>query len=316
MVVNIKLTKTEQEVLDMLTEEYLTPKQITIRRKTSQEATNKIIRKLKKKGAYNIGCQKVVDLRVAQQPPQPKNQIRLHNQQFSIRILWKDRKYKEKLENTSEIEIDGNTINLWPNSIDIYSNQSFYGDDLTHAFAKSATYWNHFIARLEHEVSCILKKPRSQNIRLCRLHIAETNNEVAKDIDNRGDRYFKIYAREDGKLWFLIDNSFNLHETEFVHSKTAKEDAQKILSGVFNDYRDKEHYLPSDAKGMIDKLTMISSNILQCSLKTNDNIAWLSENIKTHGPAWFGMAKEAGNIRKEVKRLSGILSQKKLKEYL
>ena len=57
----MKLTTTEKDVLDFLTVELLTPKQITIRRKTSQEATNKIIRKLKKKGAYNIGCEKVVE---------------------------------------------------------------------------------------------------------------------------------------------------------------------------------------------------------------------------------------------------------------
>lgn len=299
----------------MFTDELLTPKQITIRRKTTQEATNKIIRKLKKKGAYNIGCQKVVKMDGTPQPSQPNNQIRIHAQQFSIQIIWKDYKYKQLLEKTNQIEVDGNTISLWLGNIDIYSNQSFYGDTLSHAFYKSAEYWKRLFARLEHEVNCILTKPRCQNIKMVRLHISETNNEIAKEIDNTGDRWFKVYAPEDGKLCFLIDNSFNLHEFETVHSKTAKPDMEKV-GKVFLDIRENESYLPSDSKSMVDKLVIVSSNMLQYADKTNENIAWLAENIKLHGPAWSGITKEAGNIRKEVKRLSGILSQKNLRDYL
>ena len=200
-------------------------------------------------------------------------------------------------------------------SIDIYSNQFFYGDTLAHAFHKSAEYWNRLMAKLEHEVSCILLKPRSQNIKLVRLHIAETNNEIAKDIDNSGEKWFKVYAPEDGKLCFLIDNSFNLHEFEAVHSKTAKPDMEKV-GKVFIDIREKKSYLPSDSKEMIDKLALVSKNMVDYAIKTNENTAWLAENIKQHGPAWFGIAKEAGAIRKEVRKLSGILSQKKLGEWV
>lgn len=311
MAYNSKLTLAEQEILNLLTEDYLTPKQITIRRKCTRQAVSKILKKLKEKGAYNIGLQKVDKEGVA---CQPVNQIRIHAQQFAIKIIWKDHKYKKLLKKTNQIEIDGNTINLWPNNIEIYANQSFYGDTLEHALYKSTTYWQHFIVRLEHEVSCILKKPRCQNIKMTRLHISETNNEIAKEIDNTGERWFKVYDPEDGKLCFLIDNSFNLHEFEAVKSKTAVPDMRKV-GNVFLDIRNNETYLPSDAKSIIDKLVGVSSNMIEYSLRTNENIAWLAENIKTHGPAWFGITKEAGNIRKEVKRLSGILSQKNLKEY-
>src|SRR3990167_2263457 len=298
----------------MLTEDFMTPKQITIRRQTSIQATYKIFKKLKQKGAYNIGLMKVEKNRGTIQP-HSTNQIRIHAQQFTIQILWKNSKYKQLLEKTNQLDIDNCTINLWQNSIEIYSNNPFYGDTLDHALGKSAEYWNRLIARLEHEISCVLKKPRCQNIKLVRLHISETNNEIAKEIDNTGDRWFKVYAPEDNKLCFLIDNSFNLHEFEAVHSKTAVPDMRKVGS-VFLDIRDKESYLPSDTKGMIDKLVIVSHNMLQYADKTNENTAWLAENIKTHGPAWFGITKEASNIRKEVKRLSGILSQKMLGEWL
>ena len=133
-----KLTPTQSEILNLITKEFLTPKQIKIRRNTTQEAVNKVIRKLKKKGLLKISCQEVVKIGVAQQPSH--NQLRIHAQQFSIRILWQDSKYKALLKKCSQLDIDGNTICLWPHSIDIYSNNSFYGDTLPHAFGKSAEY--------------------------------------------------------------------------------------------------------------------------------------------------------------------------------
>ena len=81
---NIKLTPTEEEVLNMLTGEFLTVKQIALRRKCSRQAVHKILKKLKGKGAYNIGLQKVDK---ANGTIQPSNQIRLHAQQFIIKIL-------------------------------------------------------------------------------------------------------------------------------------------------------------------------------------------------------------------------------------
>lgn len=309
-----KLTNCETEILHLLTEEFLTQKQIAQRRNCTRQAVNKIVRSLKKKGAYNLGLQKVDKTKGTSQPI---NQIRIHAQQFIIKIIWKDYKYKNLLKKTSQLDIDGNTVNLWPNSVEIYSNQSFFGEDLTQAMAKSCKYWDRIIARLEHDTNCILKKPRCQNIRLARIHIAETDNEVAKDIENKGDRFFKIYGNDDGKLWFLIDNSFNLHEAEAVHSKRGVEDMRKVTN-VFNDIRDKDSYLPSDTKEMIDKMVIGSSNLLKaqenmdCLLyKTNESINWLADNIKSHGPAWFGMRDEM----KKFRELAEKQSQKKLGEW-
>ena len=311
--VNSKLTNSEQEVLGMLAEDFLTPKQITIRRQTTRAATYKIIKKLKKKGAYTLGIQMVDKSRLA---IQPVNQIRIHAQQFSIKILWKDNKYKQLLEKANQINIDGNTVTLWSNSIDVYVNQSFYGDDVQHTIGKSMVYWNHFTAKLEHEVNCILKKPRSQNIKMVRCHYAETNNEFAKDIDNKNERFLKVYTKDDGKLWFLIDNSFNLHEAEAVHSKTGKEDMEKVKD-VFNDIRDKDFYLPSDTKQLVDGLVKASLNLVEANTNIHENLnsqlklleiqtrstAALAQNIESHIPSWMSNVK----IEQELKKLRRII---------
>ena len=315
-----ELTQSEIEILNFLTNEFLTPKQIAIRRKTTLQAVYKIIKSLQKKGAYTKGLMKVEKSGVGIQP-YSTNQLRIHNQQWDIRIIYKSEKYFRILEKASEIEIDNNKIHLWENKIDIYSNQNIYGYDIRRAMSNSMAYWDKFIAKLEHEIGCILKKPRSTNIKLVRMHIAETNNEISKEMNNKGERFLKVFTTDEGKLWFLIDNSFNLHEAEAVHSKTAKEDMEKVV-GVFNDIRDNETYLPSSTKEMLDKMVLVSSNILEAQQnehsiihKTNESVNWLSENIRSHGPAWFGMSKGAADIKKEIRKLKAIISQRKLTEF-
>src|SRR3989304_1663507 len=136
-----ELTQAEEEVLDLLTAEYLTQKQIALRRKTSIQAVSKIVKKLKQKGAFTKGLVKVEKEGVGIQPsvfsPHPwempwrtENQLRIHNQQWDIKILYKSEKSLKLLEKASEIEVDSNKINLWENKPDIYSNQSIYGDDV------------------------------------------------------------------------------------------------------------------------------------------------------------------------------------------
>lgn len=229
-----KLTRTEREVLDLITKEFLTYKQIAIRRGVSRAAVSNVVINLKKKGVLNIGFQEVYKTRPTSTD---LHKIRLHGQEFNIKILWKDYKYMKVLARTNLIEVDGNTVRLYKNSIEVYSGQSFQGDDIQKATANSFEYWNRFFIRLEHEINIIIKKPRAQNIKIVNSHYAETNNEYARDLDNKGEGYIKVYTRDDGKLWFLIDNSFNLHEAETVHPGTSKPDMGRVKD-FFNEIRD------------------------------------------------------------------------------
>ena len=318
------LTLCEKEILNLLAEERLTPKQIALRRECTRQAVSKILKSLKKKGVYTISLHKVDKEGGTCQPP---NQIRIHAQQYIIKIIWKDNKYKEILNNSNQLQIDGNTLDLHENSIYISMNQSFYGDNLPHAFWKCAQYWPRFLARCEHELKCLLFKPRAQNIKLVRVHIAETNNELAKQIDNTCDKYFKVYAEDDGKLRFLVDNSFNLHEFEAVRSTSARPDMEKI-GKVFNDLADKEHYLPSDTRDFIEGIVKATANLTISSTKIDEKVTQtlqlleiqtkattsLARNIESHIPSWMSNVK----VEKELKKLRRIMNerQQKLDKFL
>jgi len=259
---NAKPTKIEQEILHYLSNEFLTVKQIAIRRQCSTSNIYKIIRKLKKKGLLNPTNQMVHKI----QPTLSKklNQIRLHGQEFNIKILYKDQRYKKLLKKSNLINIDGNTIRLYSNSIEVYSGMSFYADDPQKATSNSFKYWNKLFTRLEHQLKIIIVKPRYQNIRLVNSHYAEINNELSEECERKGYK-LRIYTKDDGKLWFVIDNSFNLHEAETLHPKTAKKDMEKIQP-YFNDLRDDSHYLPSEVKRILLPTLKLVQEIAEAQL--------------------------------------------------
>jgi hypothetical protein len=298
--INKTLTKAEEEVIRLLSEEFLTPNKIAIRRGCSKQAVSKIISNLKKKGAINAVYNKV-DKTQSTCKPFKKNMIRLHGQEFNIRILYKDQKYKKLKKKSNIIFIDGNTIRLYANSIEVYSGQSFMADDVDKATAKSFKYWNKLFARLEHDLKVILVKPRSQNIKLVNNHYSEINNGLAKDLNIKAEK-IRIYGEDDGKLWFLIDNSFNLHEAETVHSEHAQEDMRGTIRPFFNELRKSKGYTPQFVLHALNEL-----------IKDRE---YYAKNLKSHVAAIRDLGKGIKMLKKDVNNLTKRLNQKKLNEWL
>jgi len=248
-----KLTDSEREVLYMFTEEFLTIKQVSIRRGCSRQAVNKIKLKLIEKGYMNRVYMKVDKMDSTCQPCQP-NGVRLHGQEFNIKILHKDHRYtKIKNDRGNTIVIDGSTIRLYRDSIEVYGNKSFMGDDAHKATSKSMKYWQRVFRKLENDLKIILIKQRSQNIRLVNAHYADIKNGMAKDCVKHGDN-IRIYANEDGKLWFTIDNSFNLEEAETMHPETGQHDMDKVIKPFMNDLRDNNPPTLSEVMTVINRL--------------------------------------------------------------
>lgn len=262
------LTKTEKVILYLISEEFLTTKQIAIRRKCSTSIIHRHERNLRKKGVLNRANQAVhksqstYEPSAESDPRQPhaeggavhEKQKRLHGQEFNAGILYKDERYKKKIGQV--MIIDGNTVRCYRDSIEVYSGQSFFADDVQKATAKSMEYWARFLVRLENDLKIILVKPRAQNIKLVNQHYAEVGNELAIECEMKGDKV-RIYANDDGKLWFTIDNSFNLREAETLHPQTAKEDMQDVIVPFFNDLRDKKPPMLSEMMDALDKTVRI-----------------------------------------------------------
>lgn len=273
-----RLTRKQHELKLLYFEEFLTPKQIALRLSISERAVYKRLNVLAKKGEFSTVSKKVhkiVPTLAQKQPTFPLeniqslqetkvtscgtsklpvelslNKIRLHGQEFRINILFKNSKYESIRKESNYVTIDDNTIRLSKDSIEVYSKQSFFSDTVDKATYKSVLYFDKLFRRLENEFKIIILKHRKQNIKLVNCHYAEINNEIAKDCNVKKEK-MRFYCRDDGKLWFLIDNSFNLHESETVHPETSKDD-MNALKNFFDDIR--EH--PTT---MTEVLTLIKS---------------------------------------------------------
>lgn len=283
---DLQLTPVEAEILQLLTEEFLTVKQITLRRNCTRQAVHKILKILKKKGAYNIGLTKVDKGRGT---CQPSDKIRLHGEEFNIKILYKDRHYNKLLERSNVFYLDGNTIKLYRGSLEVYSGQSFYGKTAQEATRKSILYWRHFFAQLEHKTKAILMKPQSRNIRLVNAHYAYTGSEICEKSIEEGHR-IKIFAEEDGKLAFITDDSFGFKEDETIHPKTAKPDREAIDKQV-NDWR------LNNPPTLSQLSTMVYKNA--------ENLDHYAIHLKSHVESVKLLASSVQELTQVIKELKG-----------
>jgi len=230
------LTQTEREILFYLTKEFLTPKQISTRRGTKLRAVYLIIKSLKDKGIINNHFQVVQKKGMWYQNSADfsSNKIRFHALEFNIKILFKDYRYKKTFEKCNILDIDGNTIRLYRDALEVYINTSFYGDSVEEARKKGFVYCEHLFKKIESRLNIIIKKPEHANIKLVKQHFAEVNNDFAEDLNKKKE---KLQIRgEDGKVWMLVDNSHNLNELECVHPEFAEDD-MKIVKTFMDDLR-------------------------------------------------------------------------------
>jgi hypothetical protein len=285
--IKLKLTKAEKEVLHLISDEFLTVKQMCIRRQCSRQAVYKIIKKLQKKGAYDSAFQRLTK----SDPPvnlvnQNASKIRLHGQEFNIRILWQDNKYQQMMSRSNITFIDGNTIRLYRNSIEIYSGQAFFGENEQQTTSKSLVYWMRFFTRLEHDLKIIIVKQRSANIKLVNQHYARTDSEISESAIERGER-IRIYAQEDGKLAFITDDSFGFKEDETVHPITAKQD-RKAVDKQVNDWR---IYNPPTNSELAISIQDVTKNQMI-----------FAENMRSHIGAIQELSGAVKELRGEIKK--------------
>lgn len=224
----LKVTNAEKEVAFYLTEEFLTVKQIALRRKTSVQSVYKIIKRLKEKGVIDNQKKKVENTDIALDNHHP---IRLHKYHLRVNIIFKDTRYKGIRERANIVDVDGNTIQLFRDSILVRVDKNFYGDKAEKCLFKATEYGNRLLRKLEDQLKIILVKPRYQNIKMFNLHFAEVNNEIATEYEQDGSK-LRLYADEDGKLAIIIDKSFNFRELEFIHPDTATQDTENVLRHI------------------------------------------------------------------------------------
>lgn len=290
------LTKTEAEVFILLTKDFLTPTQVRIRRGISRQAIHIHIASLKRKGYLNSSLQDVKqNVKETRCTSQAKRVFRLHGEEWNVKLIWKGEKYKRLINKSNLLNIDGNTIRLFNESLEIYSGHSYLNEDVNVCIRESLDYNNRLFTRLESDLGIVIVKDRKLNRKLVKAHIADLDNEIAKDYVVTGD-LLKVCTNDDGKLWFIGDFSLNRIEGEYIHPKTHKDDCNTV-SDHLNDWRDNKPPVSSDIMKLIN-------NIVDINFQTAAGLNAIVTLIKTQLPKQ-GEIKVDDKWQTELKKYTG-----------
>ena len=161
-----------------------------------------------------------------------QNQVRLHGVQINAKLIDRGKKY---LVGTT-VRNKEYTIRCFSKSLDIYVLKSYYGRDSESAdYMLSTDMWN-MLAQIENDLGVSIVKDRKCNIRICKSHYADLENELAKDCI-RNNRKVKVVGF-DNKEWLIIDNSNKVPELETIHPNLSAEDMRNIVMPFFNSLRE------------------------------------------------------------------------------
>ena len=105
---------------------------------------------------------------------------------------------------------------------------------------------------------------KNPQFKVSRQHYALIKNALAKQCDREGK---KLEVSNERGQWFIIDNSFNLHEAETIHPQTAEQDNIKIQN-FFNGIKKFEGFTPEFVVNSIGQ--------------TNQNLENYAIHLKSH----------------------------------
>ncbi len=125
------------------------------------------------------------------------------------------------------LEFKGRKIHLTNTSIIIYEKENYIADLARDAKSSAINHFLRLVKALERHFGADFSNYGQYKFRVTRQHYALVKNALAKQYDENGEK-LEVYSGNG--LWFVIDNSFNLHEAETVHPKTAVRDNENVLN--------------------------------------------------------------------------------------
>jgi hypothetical protein len=193
-----------------------------------------------------------------------------------------------------KLEFKGRKIWLTNKTIIIYEKASYFADTAQEAKSYAIYEFKKLIKALESYLSAKFSIRGNYTFKVTKQHYALVKNALAKQYDKEGK---KLNVYTDAGLWFIIDNSYNLHEAETVHPKTADLDSKKVQD-FFNGIKMYDGFTP----------TFLLNSIGQNALNM-DNYA---KHLKAHVKSVQTLGEQTKKLVEEISRLGKIIDRKHL----
>ena len=174
---------------------------------------------------------------------------------------------------TIRIEIKGKKVWLCNRSIIIYEPKSFW-DCRPSGTRRLAVYeLLETIKALESKIGIKLGKFKFS---VKREHFSITKNELANQCNKQGE---KIRVRDNGELWFEIDDSYNLDEAEFYKTKSYSGLVNSTgAQGYFNSHKNTNWKVTPEF--ILNTLAIQQNQLNQYSEQIKSHLALIQEYRK------------------------------------
>jgi len=132
-------------------------------------------------------------------------------------------------------KIKGNKVWFCSKSIVIWYNEgeSIFGESAKDCMKLAIYEMKAILKHIERNLRVSLNNRGKYVFNISKSHYGKVNDELAKTI-NESKEKLSLYSDKDGKQWCLIDNSFNLHEIETVHTDTSQIDMDNVVKPLLN----------------------------------------------------------------------------------
>jgi DNA-binding transcriptional ArsR family regulator len=190
------------------------------------------------------------------------------------------------------IEFKGKKVILTNKSIVVNEPKDYLTETADNAKSYAVNNFLVFIRSLENYLKANFSYGGQYKFKVTRQHYALVKNALAKQYDKEGK---KLEVYQAGELWFLIDNSFNLHEAETVHPVTASGDNKKVQD-FFNGIKQVEGFTPQFVTNAI-------AQSVQCSIQNAQNLDHYAIHLKAHVESVQKLGTAVEQLTKIIARL-------------
>lgn len=173
---------------------------------------------------------------------------------------------------------------LTNSSIVIYDKNSYMANLAKQAKARAIESHFKLFQALETFLGHTIKINGQYKFKVSRQHYSKVKDAFAKF---RKHEKLKLY--NDTGLWLVVDNSFNLHETETVSTETGVTDMDSVIKPFFNELQKNPGYTPTYVNNTLAALIQ-------------DRKYW-AEHQKSHIAAIKALAKHVKELGNKVDKL-------------
>lgn len=182
----------------------------------------------------------------------------------------------------------GRKVWLTRKSIIVFEKSSYMAENSTEARQYAIYDFMILIRALERYLKADFGvSDKNFKFKVSRQHYALIKNALAKQYDRENKKLY--VSNENGKQWFIIDNSFNLHEAETIDPDTADQDNLKIQK-FFNGIKSFDNFTPNF---VVTSIAQVTSNQLMFAENMRSHI----EAIKKLGCAVEELVKKVDELK-------------------